>query len=98
MTKAERLELLRSKLRRNRPIQEPLPSSKPNAAPQAHKQAYRFHPYGLGNPKDLPEVGTKWIYAPCDAQDPATLEPRRIKRKSPLVKIAEYYFKRLRRR
>jgi hypothetical protein len=93
MNKAERLQLLRSKLRRNRPIQEPVPKPEP----QPQKQPYRFHPYGLGSPKDLPQVGAKWIYAPCEAKDPAALEPRRIKRKSPLVGIAERYFKRKKR-
>jgi hypothetical protein len=85
MTKAERLQLLRCKLRRNRPIQEPAHKR----APQIQKQAYRFHPYGLGNPKDLPEVGAQWIYAPREAKDPAALKPHRIKRVSPLTKISE---------
>jgi hypothetical protein len=93
MDKAQRLQFIRARFRRNRLIQEPVPKS----APQTQKQAHRFHPYGLGNPKDLPMVGAQRIYAPREGKDTQLLKPRRIKRKSPLVKIAEHYFKRPRR-
>lgn len=85
VTKAERLELIRARFRRNRPIQEPAPKIEA----QCTKQVYSFHPYGLGNPEHLREVAAQWIYAPREAKDPMPLQLRRIKRVSPLTKISE---------
>jgi hypothetical protein len=84
MNKAQRLELIRARFRRNRPIQE----LAPKPTPQTKKQAYHFHPYGLGNPAQLREVATQWIYAPREVKDLHMLKPRRIKRISPLTMIA----------
>jgi hypothetical protein len=92
VTKAERLEFMRRRFKSK--------ESYPRVEPRPEPYKPRHFSFGSLSPYITPTEGVpcEWVYSPLKAKDPKALEPHRMARKSPLVKIAEHYFKKLRRR
>jgi hypothetical protein len=91
MTKAERLVFIRSRVKRRTAFAETAPKPKPEP-----KRFARYNDFGPM--QHLNEMPKQWVCRPDEACDSVPIKPHRTVRKSPLVKIAEHYFERLRRR
>ena len=89
MTKADRARLLRERLDAVRGYSLP-PYPMAKVQEWTPSKPFRLFPQNVPVGQEAKEVPQRWIAEP-DARPVPTLKPRRLARKSPLMRIADLY-------